>query len=168
MYVFSITKRNAKLPIPFPNCTIPNPPFQTKIHRRITNSMERNHLYRWNWSNFHSINSNSMLRASNLNRRKIPRKKTKKRHSIRNLFLIESHETGREWRRRSLVSYPNILFATFNRIEFHNHCPFKNVRSLNSRPVIFTPMTAAILIWPHHLSRDQRANHRRETIRGAD
>ena len=44
--VFSITKRNAKLPIPFPNCTIPNPPFETKIYRRITNSMERNHLYR--------------------------------------------------------------------------------------------------------------------------
>lgn len=45
MCLFSITKRNAKLPIPFPNCTIPNPPFETKIHRRITNSMERNHLY---------------------------------------------------------------------------------------------------------------------------
>lgn len=127
-----------------------------------------------NWSNFHSINSNSMLRASELNRRKIPRKK--KNSIIHSRFVTSSLSnliTTGEWRRRWLVSYPTITilsFATFNRIEFHSHCLFKNVGSLDFEARYFHTVgrrhldtAAPPVTWPASIP----ANHRRETIRGA-
>lgn len=131
-----------------------------------------------NWSNFHSINSNSMLRASELNRRKIPRKK-KLDHpfSIRNLFLIESHNNW--WMASSMTRFVpdhyhsivrNLSFLSFNRIEFHSHCLFKNVGSLDFEARYFHTVgrrhldtAAPPVTWPASIP----ANHRRETIRGA-